>query len=558
MSSSEHMFIDTLRAMVKKKIILTIIICTIFFLAGFYFMSYCHNENTANDNLEMLKSIFLEIYDKNTDFLNDPEVKNAFNERLSDHKSESFNYTFSKFNNSNKIKSEVILLDKDYNTIYTTFSGKDFSEYLINYNNAICHKLKKTDKQSVYTSVYSDTGKYSDYMFVKAICDDNEIKGYISIYTSGNDWTYYLSDKNNDGIIIDDRNNVIYRSKAGFANNVGKLVIQNGKAWYFDNERYWVKSQELPDQNVTIYSLVYNPRNNTYMIGIVIIVIIGLIWLYVANWMSMSMAENNAKQINQLVTEIRMIQNGAYDHRIHLKSDKEFAEVGHRINRMLDSIKELNKKNTELLKLNSHIEMEQLTAQINPHFLYNTLETISILVYVNPDQASELIQRLTQILRYSVDTTYKDVRIEEDKNYIEDYIYIQKARFADNFNCYLELQDECNNCFIPKLLLQPIIENSIKYGFKVKKNISVWINGCMKDNDLILKVVDNGPGMDEKDIIKVEKSFLMTDDKNTSIGLRNTARRIYLQYGDKSQVKIKNSDKGGFEVDLYINQSNMK
>ena len=111
------------------------------------------------------------------------------------------------------------------------------------------------------------------------------------------------------------------------------------------------------------------------------------------------MAENNAASIERLVSEIRIIRKGDYDHRIQMNTDDEFTEVGYQVNHMLDSIQALNDRNTELLKLNSRIEMDQLTAQMNPHFLYNTLEIIRNLVVFDADKAFEDLPKILPIVR---------------------------------------------------------------------------------------------------------------------------------------------------------------
>lgn len=105
-------------------------------------------------------------------------------------------------------------------------------------------------------------------------------------------------------------------------------------------------------------------------------------------------------------------------HRIELHTDDEFEEVSQQINKMLEIITELNSRNTELIQLNARIEMQQLMAQMNPHFLYNTLEIIRSFLSFDPDTSEQLIVSLTEILRYSVDASRQEVRLAEDMEYI--------------------------------------------------------------------------------------------------------------------------------------------
>ncbi|WP_294146126.1 sensor histidine kinase [uncultured Clostridium sp.] len=303
-----------------------------------------------------------------------------------------------------------------------------------------------------------------------------------------------------------------------------------------------------------IYSLVYYPRNEAVHIGLAALLVMGAVWYWIARWMAKSMAENNAASIERLVSEIRIIRKGDYDHRIQMNTDDEFNEVGYQVNNMLDSIQALNGRNTELLKLNSRIEMDQLTAQMNPHFLYNTLEIIRNLVVFDADKAEELIVKLTEVLRYSVDTSRKEVTLEEDMRYIDCYLDIQNCRFGSRFNCKIDFTPECLDCIVPKLLLQPLIENSIKYGFQKKMDLNITIRGTMEGNILYISVLDDGLGMAAEKAEELREQLRTHDNSSPSIGLRNLSRRLYLKYGDGSGLQIRNMEGIGFEVLARIEQ----
>lgn len=152
----------------------------------------------------------------------------------------------------------------------------------------------------------------------------------------------------------------------------------------------------LEEYGVVIYSLVYYPGTPAVWIGILSLCMMGLFWYKVTMWMVKSMAEKNSKQIGKLVSEIRIIQGGDHAHRIKMDTEDEFTEAAYQINAMLDNIHDLNERNIELLKINSRIEISQLTAQINPHFLYNTLDTIRNLVLCDGEKAETLILQLTK------------------------------------------------------------------------------------------------------------------------------------------------------------------
>lgn len=363
-----------------------------------------------------------------------------------------------------------------------------------------------------------------------------------------------MSESNFDGVITDLRQNVMYISKPGLADSSNKFYGTRHGSWTHGQARYWVVSKELPEFSAIIYSLVYYPGNETVYIGLSALFIMGAAWYGIARWMAKSMAGNNAASIERLVSEIRIIRKGDYDHRIQMNTDDEFTEVGYQVNHMLDSIQALNDRNTELLKLNSRIEMDQLTAQMNPHFLYNTLEIIRNLVVFDADKAEELIVKLTEVLRYSIDTSKKEVTLEEDMRFMYCYLDIQNCRFGSRFSFGVNFEPECMNCIVPKLLLQPLIENSIKYGFRKKMELNIKISGHVEDNVLLISVLDDGLGMEEEKAEELRKQLRAHDNSSPSIGLRNLSRRLYLRYGDGSGLQIRNREGAGFEVVARIEQ----
>lgn len=549
-----NLFIEHLQKTVIRKLFVQTAAAMFLFIAGFFLVTYGGNELNAERNLVMLKEFYLKLYEQSMAFLNEDATLEAYLEKRNYPDSPKFLYRFNRLNGKSVIRNEVILTDENGRLLDSTFAQNELSDYLLDYNRAVCYNVKNSGSKDVYVAVYFDTGNYSDYMFVKPVYDGETLKGYISLFLMGTEWNFYLSDKNYDGIIIDERNNVIYRSKAGFANQSGKFYPQSGRICTYQNERYWVKSEELEAYGVTIYSLVYYPNNNVLWIGMLSILILGIIWYHLARWQSRIMAQYNAGQISHLVREIRQIQDGDTMHRIYMGTNDEFDEVAHRINRMLDSVRELNSRNTELIMLNAQLEMGQLEAQMNPHFLYNTLEIIRNLVMFDSEAAGELIERLVHILRYSVNNSYRDVRLKEDMDYIKDYLYIQNVRFGTRFCCEIELEERCYDCMIPKLLLQPIIENSIKYGFKAQMEIHVKIYGIVEDGILKLRVTDNGPGMTKEELRKLSESLSKITNQKESLGLHNIARRLYLQYGEKSGIQVESRAGEGFCVLVLIEQ----
>lgn len=196
--------------------------------------------------------------------------------------------------------------------------------------------------------------------------------------------------------------------------------------------------------------------------------------------------------------------------------------------------------------------MKQLLSQYDPHFLYNTLEIIRSAYYVDPKTSDALIVELSNILKYSINNEIKSVKLKDDLRYIESYLSIQKQRFHDRLNYRIDITNEAQNIIIPKLLLQTIIENSIKYGFLSHESVSIKIKGYVENDILTVFVIDDGPGMTSKEIEHIENSFKQKNYSGKSIGLYNIARRLYVLDPDKNKVKISNCDPIGLKVKICI------
>ncbi len=553
----EGKFQKNLQKLAARRIALLILVSSLLFLAGQFLAALATNELDAASHLKKLEEVFLRFDMQNREFLLNDRTVSAVEKIISGDEPEAideFKNYFRQFDESCDVRNQVMITNEDGDVLFTSFSESQLSSYLVNYNNAVCYNARNCGEGEVYRAVYYDRGDYADALFIKPIFQNGKVSGYITLFLSGSGWNFYLSESNFDGVITDLRQNVMYISKPGLADSSNKFYGTEHGSWMHGHARYWVVSKELPEYSAVIYSLVYYPRNEAVHIGLAALLVMGAVWYWIARWMAKSMAENNAASIERLVSEIRIIRKGDYDHRIQMNTDDEFNEVGYQVNNMLDSIQALNGRNTELLKLNSRIEMDQLTAQMNPHFLYNTLEIIRNLVVFDADKAEELIVKLTEVLRYSVDTYRKEVTLEEDMRYIYCYLDIQNCRFGSRFNCKIDFTPECLDCIVPKLLLQPLIENSIKYGFQKKMELNITIRGTMEGNILYISVLDDGLGMEAEKAEELREQLRTHDNSSPSIGLRNLSRRLYLKYGDGSGLQIRNMEGIGFEVLARIEQ----
>jgi two-component system LytT family sensor kinase len=188
--------------------------------------------------------------------------------------------------------------------------------------------------------------------------------------------------------------------------------------------------------------------------------------------------------------------------------------------------------------------MESLQNQINPHFLFNTLNSVSSLVRFDPDTARELIIKLANILRRLLNSTEAFVPLREELEFIDNYLDIEVVRFGrDKLQVVKELDPQSLDLMIPSMLLQPLVENCIKHGLSSKiEGGSVFLRSRLSDSRLILEVEDDGVGM----------SAQLGRPGGTGIGMANVAERLKVMYGDSARMTVDSQEGKGTLIRIRL------
>lgn len=199
-------------------------------------------------------------------------------------------------------------------------------------------------------------------------------------------------------------------------------------------------------------------------------------------------------------------------------------------------------------------EIAALEAQINPHFLYNTLDTINWMAIDRDEyEISNMITTLARILRYGISDSNGVVKIRDEVEWLKQYIFLQQTKLKNSFDCHIDVEPELLDLSIHKLLLQPFIENAILHGFEgVDRTYSLQME-MRRDNDSIeIRIEDNGCGIPEEIVREMNQGiFRKTEDKN-HIGMENAITRLYMYYGEKTKVVIESTQGEGTLVQIRI------
>ena len=281
---------------------------------------------------------------------------------------------------------------------------------------------------------------------------------------------------------------------------------------------------------------VYRMRNS--FVVIMLVLIVGLAFLI--HWIVMRLL----RHFYDILKSIRAIQKGDLSVRIENSGNDEMGELGEQINKMLDRIEQLMKENIDREILTKNAEIRALQNQINAHFIYNVLESIKMMAEIDEEYAiSDAITSLGNLLRYSMKWVSNDVLVEEELAYIKNYLALINLRFDYEIYLSLNLPEDILKQRIPKMSLQPIVENAIYHGIEeLAEDTNIYIKGFARGEECIIEITDAGKGMSEEQIERLKKKIageIETDGgSGNGIGLKNVQDRIRMSFGEKYGIDI--------------------
>ena len=240
--------------------------------------------------------------------------------------------------------------------------------------------------------------------------------------------------------------------------------------------------------------------------------------------------------------------------RIYIGGSLEIRHLGHSIQKSYEEIDSLMKKIVLEQNERRKSELEALQSQINPHFLYNTLESITWMVEgERNDEAVFMISQLARLFRISLSKGKTVISIKDELQHAQSYINIQKIRYKNSFSVVFDVEPETENYCTVKLILQPILENAINYGVRGMEDCGeIKVTGSVKGDRVVLAVIDNGLGMTEEDARLVLTDSNRVHKHGSGVGLVNIHRRIQLLFGMEYGLRIESELDEGTTVRIEL------
>ena len=290
--------------------------------------------------------------------------------------------------------------------------------------------------------------------------------------------------------------------------------------WFVENPLLIEKGKV--DSIFSIYTFQsFFPISSLLTLASILTLCIFLLYFWQARRIAHKIATHNAGPIESLVYQLQKIPKKK-DKKLILQTGDEFELIAENINDMLQELDELHQKMLTIEKEKWVFERKMLEAQFNPHFLYNTLETIKITSMIDASITQELIQNLTRILRYSVTELEKETTLGQDLEIIEAYLKIHQIRF-EQFSYQINCSQSLYSQTVPKLFLLPLVENALKYGRQYRIDLAISIQITQEQETLTFIVLDNAGGLTKQECFHILESL---NSPHTQHGIVNSYKRL--------------------------------
>lgn len=369
-------------------------------------------------------------------------------------------------------------------------------------------------------------------------------------------------------ILLDQEKNVLFNTKQYPDGLEQKLSAAAGKSEGNTECRYGGKSYLVSyrtDERTGLIMAAAVPKEAVNMALLrrgMMIVGLTVVCLFLLALLTYYIMNNVLKRMVVLDHMMSKVGKGDFKVQVPAKesADDELARIIRTFNWMASQLDQVLEERVQNEKTKKDAELRALQAQINPHFLYNTLENMRMQCEIGEfDNMGDSLSALGDLFRYSISWGSNEAPFAKEWKNMQDYLYIMQMRFGDELECILECEDGLDEIEVPKMMLQPLVENSFNHGFKDKlPPWKLWVKAGIEDDILKIVITDNGAGIEKERMERLQKSlstnqpFRNEEKKRYSIGVTNVKQRIEMLCSEGSTLKIENVKPEGTQITINI------
>lgn len=499
------------------------------------FRLYLKDENKL-DNVENFRNIYQMEMDLNKSKSSDMERLNILIIGMNDKHYLSRTETIS-MGNEEILQSEAVQKSlKEPDSILYTYAKGAYTSTTKDIDVMIASKaLKDQESGSIYgvllvTLTMEDMKRYYDYFI-----------------TDNTSW--YLVD-GEDVVLCSDKNQEVgYSVQAGWYKDA-----KDREEYHFltkeDGRLLTILKKELPFLGCCMYGVIDNglALNKLYNMPLLIGICaaIGTVILLVCLWF----VQKTTSPLSEMVRKMSKSRTDNFMENMPVKGTREVRQLAVTYNDMLNDIHSYVDELLDTQKAQRKAEIKALQMQINPHYIYNTLASIKWLVYQNDEKkVTQTIDAFISLLRNTISNTDEFITIQQELINIENYILINHTRYGDAVKVEYYVSRNCYDCLIPKMILQPFIENVFFHAFPEGRSGVIQIFMNVKNDILEIRIVDNGVGMNAA---KARDAVTQKKEHFSGIGIHNIQERLKLLYGAEYGVTIDSAEEKGTCIHIHL------
>lgn len=364
----------------------------------------------------------------------------------------------------------------------------------------------------------------------------------------------FILDKNNQFIYPNKEDKII---ESSFLEDLENIKVNNYTNIPIDGTEYMMVYNQSNYSGVktimlTPRSSVFSEVNHLRKV-MILVVFMGILISFLLGFL---LSKPLVESIHKLRRAMKNVEKGNLGQRVSITSNDELGELGKGFNHMINEIDRLVSEVYKTSLREKEAEIRALQSQMNPHFLYNTLESINMLAITKGNfDVSDMVSSLGKLLRYTIDNSSKIVTLEAELSFIRSYVAIQRVRMGEKLQYHEDFEPAVLHVYLPKLILQPFVENAIVHG-GFQQGGTISINAHRVGPLLNITICDNGKGVTAQQLAKLKNLMknhnTTSSDQHNGIALSNVHERLQLLYGKEYGIQIDSQEKNGFSVTLTL------
>lgn len=388
-----------------------------------------------------------------------------------------------------------------------------------------------------------------------------ETLGYLFVNIPGDYLVQSVQNSISDYLVFDNMGHSIVDYTEGYLSNTNdiceELYTHPEVSEYKDNDdKYLIARRTVPEYGWNVIGITnLNKFNVNHKELIRIVVYVGILITILMGIVVFAATTFITKPLLKLKKGAEEIASGNLDVHFNFHTEDEIGKLGNIFNTMTLKIKALLKRVDGEARKKREYELALIQEQIKPHFLYNTLDIILVLIEMKREwEAAHVVKKLADYYKNSLSSSEEIISIETEVQIIEDYLELQNIRYGEKFSYEINVDEEAKYEFIPRLTLQPLIENAIYHGLKYKEDWgSIRMDITLDDEKVIIRVEDDGIGISEEKLNEIRR---FTEKAEKHFGLYSVNHRLLLYYGEKSGLQIESKYGEGTCITIEIPRGN--